>query len=267
MPTSLQQVDEGGVTLFRSPLLDSLGFLAHAFSTRRGGVSEGSFASLNLSGAPGEKPGNVRENRRRFFAALGLGAERAVGLRQAHGRALFRLDGGPPPAGTRGDGLMASTRGPILTVQTADCPAVLLAAPASRAVVLLHAGWRGTGAGIVGSALRALEEAYGAPPRSVFAALGPSIRACCYEVGEEVLPHFRRMHPGLDGLVRRVPGVEGKYLLDLVEANRQQLLAAGVPPAHIDADPPCTCCRPELFYSYRRDGRPCGRLLAAAALR
>ena len=202
------------------------------FSTRRGGVSEGPFESLNLGLLTDDVPERVMENRGRLKTHVGLDHV-ALG-RQVHGTDLQTwiappTDGEPPEV----DGHMTDEPGLGLLVQVADCLPVALATR-SR-VGMLHCGWRGLAGGIIARALERFEE----PPA---AAIGPGIGCCCYEVGEEVLEAFGRT---------------GERRLDLRAITRSQLEAGGVTGV-LEVDL-CTSCHPELFFSHRRDEGVTGR--------
>jgi hypothetical protein len=144
-----------------------------------------------------------------------------------------------------GDALVTNRPGLAVSVRTADCYPILLADTRHLAVAAVHAGWRGTAAHIVDRTLERMNTEFGTEPRDVIAAIGPGIRVCCYEVGEEVARQF---------------GYDGRAHLDLVLENRKQLEAAGVPPHNIEALDVCTFCDAERFFSYRREKEKAGRM-------
>lgn len=158
------------------------------------------------------------------------------------------------------DALATNRPGLRLSVRTADCVPLLLCDPAAGAVAAVHAGWRGAAAGIAREAVGFLRARYGADPRRMIAALGPAIGGCCYEVGPEVAHQFRTLFPERDDL-------GGRTRIDLREALRRQLLAAGLDPARIDVSTACTRCGGPQFHSYRRDGARSGRMTSFIALR
>jgi YfiH family protein len=213
------------------------------FSTRDGGVSEGPYASLNLGILTDDDQSNVTENRRRLVAAAGVGS---VGMGfQVHGTDLLEWDGAreyesPPKV----DGHTTTATGLGLLVLAADCLPVALASE-SR-VAMLHCGWRGLAGGIVERAL----EGFDSPPA---AAIGPGIGQCCYEVGDEVLEAFS----GYDG------AADGR-MLSLRAVARMKLEATGV--RRIEDVDLCTSCRPDLFFSHRRDNGVTGRQAGIAWL-
>lgn len=256
----LRNHESDGVEVFRSPLLDALPFVRHGFSTRRGGVSEGSYRSLNLGQADGEEPGRVRENRRRFFEAAGMAPARVAEVRQVHGTGVVAADEIPEGERVSADAVVTAEPGVAVAIQTADCLPVLIADAKRRAVAAVHAGRKGIAAGVLAEAVRQMGERFGSRPGDLFAGLGPAISGVCYEVGEECLPPFRARYR--DWRDFTIPLGRGKWLLDLPEASRRQLAAAGIPGEQIGLPGPCTFSESARFFSYRRDGAPTGRLLA-----
>ena len=195
---------------------------------------------------------------RRFACSLGTGELPIVRSTQVHGsRAVIVRE--PPSRGEVLDAgecdiLATDLSGVAVVVQTADCVPIVLAGTRSAAVV--HAGWRGSARNAAGAGVAALAE-LGESPFSVRAFLGPSIGACCYEVGNEVAAQFA------GEFTKR--SRDGRFRLDLAAVNRAQLVAAGIPPENISAHPACTKCGGARFASYRRDGAAAGRMIALAA--
>lgn len=190
--------------------------------------------------------------------------ERAAGvqavhaLRQVHGNDVQVLrSAARPDAPVVGDALVTRAPGTAVAIKAADCVPVLLADPVSGAVTGAHAGWRGTLVRVVDAAVRALAAEAGAPPSRLRAVIGPAIRSCCFEVGPEVVSAFREEGHDVDGFALR-PRAAGRPHLDLVRANRLQLLAAGLPEDGIEDTGLCTRCQP-TFHSYRREGPAVGR--------
>lgn len=233
----------------------------HAFSTRQGGVSEGNYASLNLAVASGDQREKAQENRRIFAERAGFAAFPRT-AHQVHGVTVNVATFEPFPEGTQGDIVITNQPGLAVGVFVADCAPVLLHAPDVCAVAAVHAGWRGTAQNAVGVAVRALHDAYGADPGRMIAAVGPSIRGCCYEVGQEVADAMQVQPEPSACLTAR----GDRWMLDVQEANRQQLVTAGLQPANVHVSGLCTHCQEDLFFSYRRDGAQSGRLMGAIAL-
>lgn len=235
----------------------------HGFSTRLGGSSQGAFASLNLGVSAGDVETVVRGNRAEWANALGLEGPIA-GMHQVHGGDVHVV-AERPTATLYGDALAANRPGLPIGVYTADCTPILLHDPDTGAVSAIHAGWRGTVAQIAASAVRTLIEHFGARPDQIVAAVGPAIGPCCFEVGTEVVDAI--VASGWAGHERAIvparPG--GKPHVDLWEANRSQLAAAGLRPENIHVAGLCTACRADWFYSWRRDHGATGRMQAAIA--
>ncbi|MDQ5837722.1 MAG: peptidoglycan editing factor PgeF [Acidobacteriota bacterium] len=259
--------EEGVRALFCEPL-EREGF-ANAFSTRGGGVSAFPENSLNLAGFDEDPAENILENRRRFTELLG-GRWRLAACWQVHGsdvRVVRERDDAQSEK-ERCDALTTSLPGVLLGVKTADCVPILLADARRGACAAVHAGWRGTLAGVVTRALARMREEFGTEAADVRAAIGPAARACCYEVGPEVVEAFRAKFSDADSLF--APTSDGHALADIQLANRRQLVESGVTPGRIHTLPLCTICRPELFFSYRREKKlygKTGRLLSVIGMR
>ncbi|MBI4482424.1 MAG: peptidoglycan editing factor PgeF [Acidobacteria bacterium] len=251
--------EKDGVRFFVFEELETLGGIVHAFSTRRGGTSPLPTEDLNLGFSRLDAAENVRENRRRFFRALGQEAT-LVTLRQLHGDSVALV--GRAHLGQKrpvADAAVTGEPGIFLGIETADCLPTLLVDPSRRVVASAHAGWRGTVKEVARKTVEKMKAEFGTAPGNLLAAIGPSIGACCYEVGPEVIEACRRHLPSPELFFSRWK--EGKAHLDLVAANCWQLEQAGLRPERILAARRCTACDRENFFSYRRDG-PTGRLLA-----
>ena len=241
--------------LLVSPLFEA--DFVHGFTTRAGGVSAPPFDTLNLGGKWGDDPARVAENRRRLAGAV---PGRCYVARQVHGPAIVRVragEGAEAIARVEADGLVSDAVGVSLGVFVADCIPALIADPRTGAFAAVHAGWRGTVAGVLPAAVRALATEFGARPGDLRIALGPAIGPCCFEVGEEVVAAFVALLPDArgSGVVLPSPrGAAGKSNVDLKAANRIVLERAGVSPEAIDAGPECTHCDRARFFSFRRDG-------------
>lgn len=261
----------------------------HGFSTRVGGSSlayrrpgAGTDGELNLGFTLSDDRQHVLANRDRLLADV-FGATRPlVTLRQVHSALLHRVglvDAGDE-ATLPGDGVMTADRGIAIGMQTADCVPVLVADRRTGAVAAFHAGWRGTLARIVEHGVARMRVEFGCAPADLVAAVGPAIGPCCYQVGEEVEQQFRQefdyaeslLHKQRSMTVRKEvtgtsreggSGLEhpGLYL-DLQEANRRQLTAAGIAGEAIEVMKLCTECRQDLFFSYRGAQGSTGRMMA-----
>ena len=242
--------------------LRQLGAIKHAFSTRLGGESGPPYASLNLGFGSGDSRARVLRNRARLGQAVGFTPDDLMTLRQVHGNQVFVLTEVRDPSfvrGTPGDGMLTNRSRLPLAVITADCFPVVIAAPSLPAVGIVHAGRRGTVARVVPAAIALMCEEFDVTPEAVFAAIGPGIGGCCYEVDDaSAEPFLSQFAP--DAAVYR-PSRLGHRYLDLQRAIRLQLCAAGVPSAQVWSAELCTACHPQWFYSYRREGPRSGRML------
>jgi polyphenol oxidase len=292
----------GGLQILESPELSRLKWLVHGFSTRPGGTSklerehDGRNTSghvLNLGFTNWDLPERVQDNREKFYGALAAKKMRPILLRQIHSDIVYVVGSAGIPQGERapqGDALITRERGILLAVQTADCIPILLADTTHQAVAAIHSGWRGTAQRIVEKTLGRMRMEFGADAADIIAAIGPGIGQCCYEVGHEVVQEFAAKFPDarkwFDGpfdslengdadsnwlpwLTMRPPGhapPAPTAKLDLIAANRAILVSAGVPLANISSSDSCTACRPDLFFSYRRE-RTTGRMIAAIGLK
>lgn len=221
--------------------------------------------ALNLAGFDDDAAENIYENRRRFLQLFDGVWTLAAGW-QVHGsnvRVIRDEMDAREPKGARGetehcDALVTAAAQVLVGVKTADCVPVLLADTRRRAVAAIHAGWRGTLALIIGKAIERMREEYGTQAADIRAAIGPAAGACCYEVGHEVIEAFRMRFSDADDLL--TPTRANHALIDLQRANRKQLIAEGVNPERIHVAPFCTMCRTDLFFSYRREKIPQGRV-------
>ncbi len=259
----------------RSPLLTA----PHAFSTRRGGVSRQPYTgTLNLAFGRGDEDQVVLENLARFAAAAGLDEATIVSRPQIHSDIICRV--GRENCGEgyflrehipACDGYVTDERGVTLGIKTADCVPILFEARRAGkvfAVGAVHAGWRGTVAGIAPKCVRMLCETFGALPCEIYAAIGPHIGRCCYEVGREVYL-AACMEAGEETASRFFVShdpLTGQSFCDLGGLNRALLEQAGLPQENIDLRALCTCCRGDLFYSHRASGGLRGSLLNVIAM-
>jgi YfiH family protein len=199
-----------------------------------------------------------------IWQAHGFGTRRAnppaaVTLRQIHSDLVLEAHG-LKDREQEGDALITNQTGLRIAIRTADCVPILLLDSAQRAIAAVHAGWRGTAAEIVRCAMHKMFTDFGSKPVEIWAAIGPSIRECCYEVGQEVASRFEGTFPEWTGLPQKQ---HGKRNLNLAEANIRQLRAAGVPHSQIFDSCLCTACNLETFYSFRREPQEPGRLTSA----
>lgn len=224
-----------------------------AESTRHGGVSPYPFQSLNLGYYTSDDPQNIRENRDRFFACLGISESQVASSHQVHGDRVLL-------AGSAGryegyDALITNTPGVFVYVTMADCTPVLVCDPANRAVAAIHAGWKGTVERIVGKTLEVMSRHFGTMPAGCLAYVGTCIDECSYEVGKEV---GERFDPGF----ARWDEASGKYFVDLKAANAAQLEGAGILRENIEISPFSTVLHNEDYFSHRKEKGMTGRMAA-----
>jgi len=243
-----------------------------AFSTRRGGLGQGVYDSANLGLHVEDDPQQVVFNREKFLANFQLSLGQAVTCRQVHGDRIVRVDEQQQGRGTYlydtslpdSDGLITNVPGVTLLTFYADCLPVYLFDPRKRAIGMVHSGWKGTMQGIAAQAVTCLQKEYECQPVDIWAAIGPGIGGCCFQIsaslGEEAHINF----PGYQHILQ----ADGEhYYWDLPATIRQMLLQAGVKSEHISICPLCTVCHPEQFFSYRRDQGKTGRMGALLNLR
>jgi hypothetical protein len=264
-------------------------WLVHGFSTRWGGFSEAYGGdSLNLGYTPDDLRETVDRNRTAFLSKLSTSNWPLRAVRQCHSDLIWLEGREHPPVG---DGLLTASESIVLSVRTADCHPILLVDVKKRAVAVLHAGWRGTLKRIAEKGVGEMRRWFGSRPEDLRAAIGPGIHGCCYEVGEEVREQFRSQFAYADSLLTetkesdpirdrypllfltaRPPGHSESLLpvrirLDLVAANRQQLLTAGLRPRQVSHSSLCTFCRHDLLFSHRAEKGVTGRMMAVIGIR
>jgi YfiH family protein len=229
--------------------------LVHAIFTRHGGSSRPPYATLNLGHAVGDDPQTVAANHDRVFQALRIGADCVVECHLVHGngiRVVTTQDRGQWLG--RADGLVTGDAGVFLSMRFADCMPILLNDPRRGAVGVVHAGWRGTLKNVAGAAVQTMVNVLGCAARDLTAVIGPSIGPCCYQVGPDVIAAVETAFGNGDGLLRRSAG---RATFDLWQANKQQLLAAGV--GQVLNMELCTACHVHQFFSHRGEGGRTGR--------
>lgn len=244
---------------------------AHAITTRHGGVSEGRYRALNLGFSTLDSRDNVRDNRLRVAGALGVAPENVIPAHLTHGAAVsvFRRDeperwpvGSHPGPAVRSDAVVTNAPGVSFLLTFADCVPIALEDPRTGALAAIHAGWRGTAAGIAGNAVQAMEAAFGTRPGDLRAGIGPSIGPCCYTVEETVPAAFRAS--GMKPVLRRSGG---RTILDLWASNTRQLLDVGVNCAAIEVAEICTGCTTHDYFSHRAERGVTGRFGMVVGIR
>ncbi len=268
--------DEAGDTVpfLEYPMLRKTGLVYHGFSTRLGGVSEGCYASMNLSFDRGDDPEAVRENFRRIGNAIGVNVEDMVMSKQTHTtnvRVVTEEDRGKGVVKERDytdvDGLVTDVRGICLVTSYADCVPLYFVDPVRNAIGLSHSGWRGTVGKIGKKTVELMTGRFGSDPSDILACVGPSVCVDCYEVSEDVVEKVREAFaPALwNRLFYKKDN--GKYQLDLWKTNEAIFLEAGILPEHIAVTNVCTHCNSRILYSHRTQGDKRGNLCAFLALK
>ena len=295
LPKGWAITKSGGVEILRSKTLAHAKWLLHGFSGRSGGVSSlNGRRVLNLGRVEWDADGNVEKNRALFLAALGGSAKAVAGLRlvtvkQIHSDVMHSVSAHPAQQ-LKGDALITAVPGLVVAVQTADCVPILLADPRRRVVAAVHAGWRGTLARIAQKTVGRMPMLHGTRPADVVAALGPGVGRCCYPVGLEVVQKFHALFANarewfegpfdqlttddtpnpLQWLNRMPPGHQPPpptANLDLIAANRWQLVDAGLKPRNISDTGLCTVCKVATLFSYRAERGHTGRMMGAIAIK
>ncbi len=301
MPASSPAKIKNRIDVLRAAPLARISWLTHGFSTRTGGTSNNyGVQSLNLGFTTDDSRTAVEANRKAFVSAVAHDMERRasrpskreswplVSLRQIHSDIIHCISELPREP-LAGDGLITRTPGLLLSVLTADCLPVILVDTKRHAVGVFHAGWRGTIQRIVEKGIGEMRRHFGSRPADLKAATGPGIRGCCYQVGQEVRDQFESQFSYAKGLFRetketneihekypllfltsRAPGhseLPKQIFLDLAEANRRQLISAGVPARNISDLGLCTSCHLHRFFSHRAEKGKTGRMMAAVGIR
>lgn len=237
--------------------LSEINFINHAFSTRLGGVSVGEFASMNLAFNRGDNPESVTENYKRICKSAGFDFDSLTASAQDHNtfvRAVTSENKGVGIYKPRDlhsvDALITNEKGVTLVTYYADCTPLFFVDTKQKAIGLAHAGWRGTVGRIGEKVVKKMTEFYGTNPADIVAAIGPAISVCCYEVDKPCADKFYALSD-LDSSRFVFPKENGKYMIDLLETNRQILVAAGVKNENITVSDVCTNCNSELLWSHR----------------
>ncbi len=251
--------------------------VTHAVSTRIDGVSKPPFDSLNLALHVGDEPENVIANRKKFVQSLGFDITDIVTPNQVHGEKIFRVDENYRGCGCENyadsipetDALITDTPALPLMLCFADCVPIFFVDVENRAIGLAHGGWRGTFKKIAAKTLLKMGDEFGTCPENCLIGIAPSIGACCYEVGGEVLDKCKIAFPkNVDELLIEH---DGKIFLDLWRANVVQLLEIGACEENIDVAGECTCCNDGWYFSYRAAHKKnldrTGRIAALIALK
>lgn len=249
---------------FTAENLLALPFIIHAFCTRHGGISDGPFSSLNFSSRTGDDHWKILENHTILARHFGFQPKQLFMVHQVHGDDIFILDENAPVTYPDGppiscDALVTAHTSIAIGIKTADCVPILMVDTENCVIAAVHAGWKGTALALAARVVKVLGERYGTRPEHLIAAVGPAIGPCCYEVDETVI---RAMADQKNSLTLCAGGRKGRWMLDLVSANRFQLMRAGIPEDGIAVANICTSCRRDLFFSHRGEEGLTGRQLS-----
>ncbi len=250
---------------------DNIPYIKHGFSTRMGGVSTGEFRSMNMSFGRGDSDENVTENYKRLCEAMGIGYKTLVASAQDHHTFVRRVSpeqhgiGIYRPKDMQSvDGLITNDPKTALVTYFADCTPLLFVDTKNKAVGAAHAGWRGTVGKIGARVVERMGEEFSTDPSDLLVTVGPAIGKCCYEVDDPVVEQFAALELNSSKMI--FPKGGGKYMLDLLEANRQILMSAGVPEENITLSDVCTQCNSDLIWSHRATGGRRGGMCAILSI-
>jgi hypothetical protein len=257
----MEMAKRGKIRFLTPTIFDAAGVSVQGFTTRHEGLARPPYNSLNLGLNTRDLPARVEGNRSLLARAVGSEQEHLVTVSQVHGSDLLVIDTPNQDFShfhhIECDGIVTNQRGVLIGIGVADCYPVLLLDPKKRVAAALHAGWKGSAAGICRKGVATLMEFFGSKPTDILAAIGPGIGPCCYEVDEPVRLAFTAGGNGWEPFTEQT-GPE-RWRLNLAEANRLQLLQSGLQPDHVTLPSHCVSCTPELFFSYRRDSGETGR--------
>ena len=259
MNSSISQRTLNGLSFYQFPLFQSVPGLIHGILSRHGGISQGHYASLNVSFAVGDDRQKVVHNRKLVLETLGITGIRS--LKQVHGKETVVILDGPSedwhrvPEDRSGDILMTQVRGLGLMIKQADCQSLLFYDPNHKVIANIHCGWRGNVNNVIGEAVRQMRVTYGTHPSNLMVGIGPSLGPCCTQ-----FINYRKEIPTRYWTYQARP-----YYFDLWRLSRDQLIAAGVSEDRIEIAGICTSCQTQDFFSYRKEKRT-GRFATVIAL-
>ena len=255
----MQKVEFDDRMYFKSKLLEEIPGLVHCFTSKNGGESKGKISGLNLGFRVGDDCDAVAANYLLVAKDLGFPEKRMTAAKQTHSTDIVVVTNENSGCGVsrlsetfEADGLVTNLSNTPIGVFYADCVPILLADKSTGVIAAVHSGWRGTVGRISENAIKVMREKFGASPSNIFAVIGPSIGPCCFETGAEVATEFD------ETLCQKLP--DGKFKVDLWEANRRILLGCGILPENIDVFGLCTVCRNDILYSYRTHKDKTGRM-------
>jgi purine-nucleoside/S-methyl-5'-thioadenosine phosphorylase / adenosine deaminase len=251
----------GTIEYLQASIFQDCNFLTHAFCTRRGGVSQDEYASLNVSFHEGDEDSSVLQNWGRLAAAFAIPLEQFLVVNQVHGDNIFVIKpyGGyfSSRAELDYDAIVTDRANIAICVKTADCVPVFIADRMKKIIAVVHGGWRGTALGLSAKVIRLFQDKYGSSAQDILAAIGPSIGKCCYQVDSTIANAFLKQKDREHFLFAGKG--KNKWMLDLAQANWRQILDGGVPQENIEISDRCTKCNQDIFFSHRGAGGITGR--------
>lgn len=273
MAPDFELLKKGNIQYYTIPLLANTGQVVCAFTTRHGGVSEKPYDSMNMAFHVGDDIEKVRQNRKLICDALGIDAAELVAADQVHGDVIKEVVASDLGQGAMEydttipatDALMTNVKGVPLSTYYADCVPVFLMDPVKGVIALAHAGWKGTVALIGYKTVDRMTALYGCRPEDMIAGIAPSIGPCCYEVDSQVADKVKEVFPYWPELLMEKGN--GKWQFNLWEANKRQLMDAGLQEQNIAVAEVCTACHSDLLFSHRADGGKSGRMAALLMLK
>jgi len=249
------------IPCLEASIFKNCSFLTHAFCTRQGGTSGEDYASFNMSFGQGDEESNVLQNWERLAAAFDIPLAQFLVVNQVHGDDIFVIQQQGEYFTSRAqldyDAIVTSRTNLAIGIKTADCVPIFIVDKVQKIIAVIHAGWRGSALGISVKVIHLLQDQYGSLPQDILAAIGPAIGLCCYEVDAVTADAFAA-YEDKDYFLFSVKAKE-KWMLDLPEANRRQLLSCGIPVKNIEVSDLCTSCNKDLFFSHRASGGVTGR--------
>ncbi|MEN6623897.1 MAG: peptidoglycan editing factor PgeF [Smithella sp.] len=254
-------VRKNSIPHLQAEVFSECDFLTHAFCTRQGGGSRDEYSSLNMSFREGDEELQVMHNWGKMAGSFAIPIENFLVLNQVHGDDILIIKSRESYFSSGDalnyDAIITNRSGLALCIKTADCVPVFIIDKKKKVIAAVHAGWKGTALGITAKVIQLMKSQYGSNPQDILAAVGPSIGFCCYEVDSIVADAFAE-HKGKKNFLFQVKG-KNKWMLDLPEANHQQILECDVPETNIELSGLCTKCNQDLFFSHRGSGGITGR--------
>ena len=252
---------KNSIPYLQSAIFAQCDFLTHAFCTRHGGTSKEDYKSLNMSFREGDEEFQVLQNWSKLAEDFAIPLEQFLVLNQVHGDDIFVIKPQGSYFSSRDelnyDAIITCRTNLAICIKTADCVPVFIVDKVQKVIAAVHAGWRGTALGISAKVIRLMQHQYGSLPQDILAAIGPSIGRCCYEVDNVTAEAFGAQKNKESFLFPKAS--RSKWMVDLPEANRRQILDCGIPETNIELSGYCTMCNQDIFFSHRGAGGITGR--------